>query len=352
MPDSIHDLATHICSLAVQEGPLDDDCHESARMIEGAAYLLHLQESPEADEEIEDAVQKLVEVFSSPNIERAGYVARLCGALLEEQIISPSFEGPLYRILDEAIPGALAFDAKLKQGLMEEEDYDAVFEGLNQAHPREANDWAKLEHFHLPVLSVLANSPEARSRAAERWLSNLVMFESSAAAHWLVRMLKTLHQERFLIIEPGIGRGFEGLMSGISSNFELHDMLAMLIWENRASKTPGIRRFSEMLRPEPQAGKGFWNLYNWTSVREGQLPNVSDQSSSHHWIWGEGCPADITAFEGRRVVLLGPPSYPRSWNVGQELPQLRPQILIQRWLNRHEVKDWMNRFGQAAGSGI
>lgn len=350
MLDSIRDLAMHMSRCTSKEGPLDDDCVETANKLMSLARLLHAKESPEADEEIADAVQILAEVFPYPNIERAGFVAKLRGALLEEHLINLIFEEPLNQIIDAAIPGALAFDAKLKECLMEEDEFDAAMESAKKALPREASDWARLESFHLPVLSVFASSPEARSRAAKRWLSKLAAFEASAAAHWLVRMLKTLHRERIIVIEPSLARGFEALISDISSNFELRDMLAMLMWQNRFSKTPGLGRFLEILRPVPKAGKGVWNLYNWASVCEGRLPPASDQSSSRHWIWGEGCPADITEFEGLRVILLGPPSYPRGWNVGQELPQLRAELEIQRWLDATEIKDRMTRFGQAAAA--
>jgi len=350
MPDSLHDLATHISNWAVEEGPLNDNCVEAANKLMSLARLLHAKESPEADEEIGEAVHKLIEAFPSPNIERAGFAAKLCGALLEEQLISSGFEEPLNQIIEAAIPGALAFDAKLTECLMGEDEYDTAMGAANKTLPSEGCDWARFENFHLPALSVFASSPEARSRAAKRWLSDLSKFQSSAAAHWLVRMLKTLHRERILVIEPIMNRAFEALVSDVSSNFELHDMLAMLMWENRFSKTPGFRRFAEMLRPVPQAGRGVWNLYNWTSVREGRLPDASDQSNHAHWIWGEGCPADITEFEGLRVVLLGPPTYPRGWNAGQELPQLRPELEIQRWLDPIEIKEWMNRFGKASAA--
>jgi hypothetical protein len=350
MPDSLQYLASHISNWAFKEGPVNDDCVEAANKLMSFARLLHAKESPETDDEIGEAVHTLIEAFPSPNIERAGFAAKLCGALLEEQLISSGFEEPLNQIIEAAIPGALAFDAKLTECLMGEDEYDKAMEAANKMLPSEGRDWARFENFHLPALSVFGNSPESRSRAAKRWLPNLSKFESSAAAHWLVRMLKTLHRERILVIEPIMNRAFEALLSDVSSNFELHDMLAMSMWENRFSKTRGFRRFAEILRPVPKAGKGAWNMYNWASVRDGRLPDASDQSNHGHWIWGEGCPADITEFEGLRVVLLGPPSYPRGWNAGQELPQLRPELEIQRWLDPIEIKDWMSRFGKASAA--
>ncbi len=346
MPVSIFDLATSLCHLAAQDGPLDDDCQETGGEIVSMVHLLHEEESPEQDQQIGIAVEKLTGAFASPNIERAGYVAKVCGAILEHGIMAPVLEDALSRIIDSSMAGALVFDAKLHEGQLADLEYDDAFASAGQSLTSEAVDWARMENFYPPALSVFAKSPEARRHAAQRWLSKLELFTSSNAAHWLIRMLKTLHQEPVLVIEPDMGRGFEGCLSDISSNFEVHDMLAMLIWKNRISKTPGIKRVAEMLRPYPHAGTGVWNLYNWTVVRERRLPEASDQSNSSHWIWGEGCPADIEVFEGRRVILLGPPSYPRTWNAGRELPQLQPNIQIQRWLDAAEIEAWMSRFGK------
>jgi len=346
MNDSIYELACRLVDLASTEGPVDDALLDIGEKFTELAHELHGQESPEQDEQIENAVRKLMEAFQAANVERAGFVAKICGALFEWAIIEPFFEDQLSEIIDSSISGALVYDSRLQQALAEGLEYESAIAAANKSLPKEAIAWAKLEQFYLPILSIYGRFPKSRELAAGRWLSSLSKFETSNAAHWLVRMLKTLHRERVLVIEPSLKRGFEGWISEISCNFELHDLLAMLWWENRIKRTPGINRFVEALKPMPKAGQGTWNLYNWQAATHGKLPNASDQSASAQWIWGEGCPADISVFEDRRVILLGPPSYPRGWNEGAELP-LSPKIEVQNWLNAAEVNGWMHRFDDA-----
>lgn len=352
MNDSLYELACRLVDLASAEGPVDDVFHDLGEKFTELAHQLHDEESPEQDEEIEKAVGKLIEAFQAPNVERAGFSAAICGSLCDWDIIEPFFEEPLSEIIDSSISGALVYDSLLQGGLTGGLEYKSAIAAANKSLPKEAIAWAKLQHFYRPALSIYGRFPKSREQAAERWLSSLSRFEASNAAYWLVRMLKTLHKERILVIEPSLRRGFEGLMSEICSNFELHDLLAMLFWENRIKRTPGIKRFIEALKPIPKAGQGTWNLYNWEAAIHGQLPPASDKSASVHWIWGEGCPADISIFEGRRVILLGPAGYRRSWNGGAELP-LSPKIEVLKWLDPSEIEGWMHRFDQAKhGSGI
>jgi hypothetical protein len=66
-------------------------------------------------------------------------------------------------------------------------------------------------------------------------------------------------------------------------------------------------------------------------------------SGSSHWIWNEGVPADIPPFEGERVVLLGPPPYPRSWTAGRRFPFMVGDLRVERVLARGEVRDLLGR---------
>jgi hypothetical protein len=66
-------------------------------------------------------------------------------------------------------------------------------------------------------------------------------------------------------------------------------------------------------------------------------------SASSHWIWNEGVPADIPPFEGERVVLLGPPPYPRSWTAGRRFPSMVGDLRVEHVLTRGEVRDLLGR---------
>ena len=91
---------------------------------------------------------------------------------------------------------------------------------------------------------------------------------------------------------------------------------------------------------------GAWNLYNWQALRPDlTLPGMEDGTT--HWIWGEGSPEDIATFEGHRVVLLGPPSYQRSWTSQRMFAGLPADLSVERKLNKEEVRQWLRRLAAA-----
>lgn len=65
--------------------------------------------------------------------------------------------------------------------------------------------------------------------------------------------------------------------------------------------------------------------------------------SSAFWIWNEGTPADIPVFDGRRVILLGPASYPRSWQSQRMFDNLPAKLEIEHKLTKDEIQDWLQR---------
>ena len=94
-----------------------------------------------------------------------------------------------------------------------------------------------------------------------------------------------------------------------------------------------------------------WNLHTWQAIQPGtKLPDPNDYSASKTWVWNEGSPEDIPVFEGRRVILLGPPSYPRSWRSQRLFDKLPAQMQVERKLAKDEAKDWLQRMIAAKGA--
>jgi hypothetical protein len=65
---------------------------------------------------------------------------------------------------------------------------------------------------------------------------------------------------------------------------------------------------------------------------------------------GEGSPADIPVFEGYRVVLLGPPSYERTWQSQRMFANLPANLEITGRLSPEQVHAWLQRMAQAAAA--
>jgi hypothetical protein len=153
-------------------------------------------------------------------------------------------------------------------------------------------------------------------------------------------------------------KGFDVRISGISDNFQLHTLLAGALigsplrgWIK--GQAPSGRAVAECrdARVDPQGGDnvtGAFNLWNWTGFQPGgSLPAGTGTDATAHWIWNEGCPADILPFEGRRVVLLGPPPFSRLWRAGRQFPGMTGELAVERKLDAATVSDWLHRLSDA-----
>jgi hypothetical protein len=65
-------------------------------------------------------------------------------------------------------------------------------------------------------------------------------------------------------------------------------------------------------------------------------------------IWNEGRPADIPLLGDHRLIVLDPPPYERSWNLGRAYPLMRPEVVLNRILPADEAEQWASRVAPAA----
>lgn len=169
-------------------------------------------------------------------------------------------------------------------------------------------------------------------------------------------MLATLDDEPIVVIEPGTMLGFLARISGVVDNFQFH-MLLMDQFPFAAPSSPRLSAASAAVaRGEgPQAIDetvvGSWNLSSWHSIGPGPaLPDGANRNASRHWIWNEGKPADIPLFEERRAILLGPPSYQRSWRAQRMFDRLPARLGVERCLGRDEASAILERMFAAQSS--
>lgn len=64
------------------------------------------------------------------------------------------------------------------------------------------------------------------------------------------------------------------------------------------------------------------------------------------WIWGEGLPRDVPMVDGIRTVLVGPPAYSRTWNIGRRFSALPARIDIVRELSAEETREALDRIAR------
>jgi hypothetical protein len=159
--------------------------------------------------------------------------------------------------------------------------------------------------------------------------------EFFGATSWLPGLLLVLDGEPVIVLHRPSGLGYRLTIGGIGDNFQLHTLLAAtLIGDETRGMLPGVP-------PAP----------DWVTAATEGAPQVDGGIAGQfnlvdgygEWIWGEGRPADIPLLDGARVVVLDPPSYPRTWNVGRTYPLMRPTIRLDRRLSPAEVAGWLDR---------
>jgi len=322
------------------------------------------QATPEA---VGKAMAQLAPAIQLEDAERGMTVAVVCGVLVENGFDASPIAGPLMDRVRTLLEGsARLHDATMAQIPPEVRDGDEgisgeLFEGTRSAvgasMPAEAEAWAQLEQFWPPVISMCSHSPVLR--AAGKPLVDLAwrIEERHEGGHWLRLMLAVLDDEPFLAIEPSTNLGIAGRISGIVENFQLHVLLMDAFPQRGLLRRRRVPQnvVDIALGNGPQGSEGTvtgaWNLYTWRALQPNlELPDPGEYASHANWVWGEGVPADIPPFDGQRVVLLGPPSYERSWGSQRMFADLKAALQVTHTLDKREVRNALQQIAHAAAA--
>ena len=201
------------------------------------------------------------------------------------------------------------------------------------------NDW-------IPALLVPLQQKRARQALPERerlTAATAAMVEYAEDATWLLGLLLVLDDEPLLVLHRPSGRAYELTISGVGDNFQLHTLLAAtLIGDPDRGLIPGERP-----HPAWTAAATNGDLAPPDGLR-GQF-NLVDALGG--WIWNEGRPADIPLLGDHRVVVLDPPPFVRTWNIGRTYPLMPPFVALDRILPADEAAAWLARVASARELG-
>ncbi|MBS1827823.1 MAG: hypothetical protein JST93_21110 [Acidobacteria bacterium] len=192
-------------------------------------------------------------------------------------------------------------------------------------------------------------SPALRAAHPEIRTLSEHLTQTNELAYWLETAFSVLDNEPILVLHPTEHTGITARISGVDVNFALN-MLLMRDFPGASQPRLSPKAASVLDPAGPQQScetvTGCWNLYNYTALdAKGHLP--TGQADSDHWIWNEGKPSDIATFEGRRVILLGPPAYPRIWPAQRTFAAMIPKLEIESVLKPKEVDKWITRLTRA-----
>jgi hypothetical protein len=197
---------------------------------------------------------------------------------------------------------------------------------------------------------MLGASAAGRERALACMADLDILAPVNAAGHWLGRFLRVLYDEPFVAVEPATGTAIRGRMSGISENFQLNVLLMDVfpkrgfLAKSRVSKAAVAVARGDGPQQIDETVIGAWDTFGWPALTsDGSLPRAGEPGFMEHAIWNEGTPADIPVFEEQRVIVLGPPSYTRTWQAQRDFARLRAGLSGIETLSRKEFASLVSR---------
>jgi len=289
---------------------------------------------------IANVVGMLVERGADPGIAAEAFGDRLTGVAAGARAL-----GDAARHEGRSADADASADADDDEGSLE-----AARLRLSATMPAEAAAWEVLDGLLGPALAICGASAAGRERAAMSLPDLDALAEDHMTAHWLRRFLRVLDDEPFVAIEPATGVAIRGRMSGISENFQLNVLLMDafprqgLFARPRVSKSVVAVATGDGPQQTNEAVTAAWDLMTWHAAsRDGSLPRAGAPGFTDRTIWNEGMPADIPTFEDMRVILLGPPSYVRSWTSQREFLNLRARLASVERLPKSEATALLQR---------
>ncbi len=366
-------LGEHDDPSATTTSPLADAAHELVAALGGGSPDDEVQEligtlgAASHTASMDDFTAALTILSAGlwiPDPERAGVAAMFMGAMLEAGAPPGALRDPMANCLRTVLPRCVELAGAVHDVV------GAPPDGLDD----EATDEWLTSRESSALSTVAAGRPDlddAWQRLAAIWPAAIALFSVDREAHalardlasqaervaslhtgagWLATMLRVRFDEPFVAIEPATGKGVVGRMSGVVNNFQLNVLLmdAFPGDGGRVSAAAVAAACGEGPQQLDEIVAGTWNLYTGAALCPGgSLPDPPDLDTRDTWIWNEGTPIDIPALDGHRVILLGPPTYLRTWRAQRLFDQL-PASLDVEVLDEPAVLDWLERIERAA----
>ncbi len=240
-------------------------------------------------------------------------------------------------------------------------------------------EWHALRFTGCAAMTMLCRDVAARQRARQR--VELALHAETARsdnpyAYYLAELLGMADEVRLLVLDTTRGLGFRVCLMAIRNNFHFFTLLqdALLSHASAAAwQGPGVRPLlinvakGERMLPDIAAGEwaavaipddqrvcdfALWTYCTHRALRgDGTLAGLNASKDENVWIWGEAKPAEIPSLCGERIVLLGAPEFPRSWDLAFFAPlhsALRSSVVVEETLRDEEYRAWIGKIIEQA----
>jgi hypothetical protein len=325
------------------------------------AVLPHIQQA--TPEELTEQLRRFVRGVSVPIDPGArimvGAAALTCGVMVENGG-------------DPSVCGDILLD-RLEELLRElKEFWDLVRARARVAiSPRNAKDvagkffsevmavnqaaaYAYYGHYPL-LLSVVAHLSKSKQlRATARGRSQFLELAPNVDVvisehQHLGCLLRVLDDEPLLVLHPGERKGFQTRMTAVADVLQLDTLCAARLIGGPAAGLLVGKKPDPVIISTATDGKvredltvaSVFHLWQWQALRpDGSLPTGARSPYLFPW---NAFPDEIPAFEGMRVLLLGPRSEPANWPATRRYRDMPGDLVVERPLSTEETADWLAR---------
>lgn len=337
------------------------------REVTGAQFRMTLEKFVESmrgcmQKEADAALKQIAPAMASRNLSRASLVSRICGSMVESgcdsNLMARALTTGLAKALETALPLAAKLESKVApklEGLDDEEKITrwkaSAIRQLSVRLPEAAAGLKAVERFVTAAVIVYSQNLSAREHALPLLWDNTSRLEPwNTLTEQLMKVLSVLENEWFVVIDIANSKGFTGQLGGVIDNSQLLILLMDAYAGQQVFAKPlvphDVVQSAKGLGPcdVDQAVEGVWNVYTFEALSAIlKLPDPKDLKANKYWIRNEKTPADIPVVHGHRVILLGPPSYPRTWKFKRQFKHLKAYVTVDSELSKTDMQIWLDR---------
>ncbi len=337
------------------------------RSVTGGAFRLLLGQFVESikgclRKEADNAIEILAPTLASRNLSRASMVSVICGSMVDSgcdpSVVAQPMAIGLAKALKTALPIAQKLEAKLRPKLIALDDPDkdpqriaSAIHQLSVRMPEAAAGFKALDRFFIPAISVYSKDIAGREVALPKIWDNASLIEPwHSGVHRLMKVLSVLEKEPLVMIDVAHRKGFVGHFGGVVTNSQMLILLMDTFAHQDVFYKPLVSH--DLVQCAKGEGpckvedsvNGAWNVYSYQALSSiEKLPDPKDLKANKFWIWNEKTPADVPVVDGHRIILIGPPSFPRNWKFTRDFKHLKAGIVVDSDLSKSELKIWIDK---------